>query len=306
MERLIRQRLASNEELTSLLAKMMKTQGEVPAIFYQKAPADSDSPEMLYPQIILTTDKYFDAQKGVAGQLVVDIITAQLEEVSPPEPMEKLVRHTLEGVFFKPTIGEIFSLKWKTTEIFTEPASEKLPLILGATVTFDIFEWPSAETSTPDPIEALHNFAAHFDPNLMIIGVTEFEEFFEPSREHPAIYFDIERGKMTDQTAAAVFMDVWINIHVFAPTIKARREWLTAIRDAICLVKGIWLSDESPMRLQESEFDWTRSEVEGQIQMKFAYGILRKDPYAHTLMKVDFTTDNDIKRRKQSWQIKRF
>lgn len=290
MERVIKRRLEANEELTALLAKMMTTQGEVPAIFYQKAPADTDSPEMLYPQIILTTDKYFDAQKGVAGQLIVDIITTQT--LTPPEPIERLVRHTLEGVFFRGE--EIFSLKWKTTEIFSEPASEKLPLIFGATLTFDLYEWPSAETSTPDPIEALNFFASKFDENLMIIGASEFEEFFEPSRERPAIYFDIERGKMTDQTAAAVFMDVWINIHVFAPTIKARREWLTAIRDAIVLAKGIWLSDDSPMRLQESEFDWTRSEIEGQIQMKFAYGILRKPEYAHTLVNRELNFDNKI------------
>lgn len=290
MERLIRQRLASNEELTSLLAKIITSEGEVPAIFYQKAPADSDSPEMLYPQIILTTDKYFDAQKGVAGQLIVDIITAQT--LTPPEPIERLVRNSLEGVFFRGE--EIFSLKWKTTEIFSEPAAEKLLTIYGATMTFDLYEYPNAETMTPDPVEALTFWAGQFDDDLMIIGATEFEEFFEPSREHPAIYFDIERIRMTSQTPAAIFWDVWINLHVFAPTLKAKREWLTAFHEALVMEKGIILSDESPMRLQDSEYDWTRSEIEGQIQLRYNFGTLRKQPYAHTLMNRELNFDNKI------------
>ena len=284
MNELIRRRLTSNEALTGLLAKVFTSYGEEPAIFYQRSPADTDTPESLYPQIILTADKYSDAQKGVAGQLIVDIITAQLEEVSPPEPIERLVRQSLENVFFRGE--EIFSIKWKTTEIFSEPASEKLPLIYGATMTFDLYEWPSAETSTPDPIEALNFWASATIPDLMVIGATEFEEFFEPTRERPAVYFDIERQRLTDLKTTAVFLDVWINIHIFAPTIRARREWLTAIHEELLLIKGVWLSDDSPMRLIDSEYDWTRTETEGQIQMKFNYGIMRKRPYAHTVTEI--------------------
>lgn len=276
------------------MAKVFTAYGEEPAIFYQRSPADTDTPESLYPQIILTADKYSDAQKGVAGQLIVDIITAQLEEISPPEPIERLVRQSLENVFFRGE--EIFSLKWKTTEIFSEPASEKLPLIYGATMTFDLYEYPSAETSTPDPIEALNFWANVFDPNLMVIGATEFEEFFEPTRERPAVYFDIERQRLTELKTAAVFLDVWINIHVFAPTIRARREWLTAIHEELLLIKGVWLSDDSPMRLIDSEYDWTRTEVEGQIQMKFNYGINRKPKFAHTV--------TEIKQDNISWRSK--
>ncbi len=287
MESLIRRRLTTNEELTSLLAAFT---GE-PAVFYQKPPADFDSPETLYPQIILSTDKYSDTQKGLAGQLTVDIITTQ--NLTPPEPIEKLIRETLEGVFFKGE--EIFSLKWKTTEIFTEPASEKMPLIFGATLTFDVYEYPSAETSTPDPIEALNFWAGCFDENLMIIGVSEFEEFFIPSREHPAIYFDVAKVKLTEQKTAAVFLDVTINIHVFAPTLRAKREWLTAIHEQLLLQGAIWLSDDSPMRLLDSEYDWSRSEVEGQIQMRFNYGILRKKPYAPTLMERNISFGKEIR-----------
>lgn len=288
MESLIRKRLATNDELTSLLAKVMTQYGEEPAIFYQRSPADQDTPESMYPQIVLTTDKYSDAQKGVAGQLIVDVITTQHKPRA--DEIERIVRRTLEGVFFRGE--EIFSLKWKTTEIFSEPAAEKMPLVYGATVTFDIYEYPSAETSTPDPIEALNFWAKVFSKDLMIIGVTEFEEFYEPTREKPAVYFDIDQIRMTELKTAGVMLDVWINIHVFAPTIRAKREWLTAIHEELLLIKGVWLSDNSPARLIDSEYDWSRSEVEGQIQMKFNYGIMRKPKYAHSVMEVHLPTRN--------------
>lgn len=289
MDDAIRRRLTLNGELTTLLAKI----GAEPAIFYQRAADDTDLPEQMYPQIIFSIDKYSDTQKGLAGVLTVDVITTQM--TSPPEPLERLIRSTLEGVFFRPTIGEIFSLKWQRTDIFTEPASERMPLIIGATLTFDIYEYPSVETSAPDPIEALNYWASTFDKNLMVIGVTEFEEFFEPSREKPAIYFDIQKINNIVQKSEAVFVDVTINMHVFAPTVKARREWLTAIHNALLLRGYVWLSDDSPMRLIDSDYNWATSEVEGQIKMTYNYGLLRKSEYAHTLMERDISFAKELR-----------
>lgn len=289
MESLIRRRLVSNEELVSLLAKF-ETE---PAIFYQKAPDDTDTQERFYPHVILTTDKYSDAQKGVAGILTVDVITSQM--TTPPEPLEKLIRESLEGVFFRGE--EIFSLKWQRTDVFTEPASERLPLVFGATLTFEIYEYPQVETSTPDPIEGMNFWASCFDENLMIIGETEFEEFYVPTREKPAIYFDVATMKMTELKSEAAFLDVVINVHLFAPTVKARREWLAMIHQELLLVKGIILADESPMRLQSSEYNWAASETDGQIKLKYNYGIMRRERYAHTVSKVIL--------EEEKWQTKR-
>lgn len=289
MDNAIRRRLTLNGELTTLLAKYDAES----AIFYQKAPDDTDFPESLYPQVIFSIDKYSDAQKGLAGLLTVDVITTQM--TSPTEPLERLIRSTLEGVFFRPTIGEIFSLKWQRTDIFTEPASERMPLIIGATLTFDIYEYPSVETSAPDPIEALNHWATTFDDELMVIGVTEFEEFFEPSREKPAIYFDVQKISLVEQQTAAIYLNAVINIHVFAPTVKARREWLMAIYENLLFRGYVWLSDNSPMRLLESEYNWAASEVEGQIKMTYSYGLLRKSEYAHTLINRNVTFSKETR-----------
>lgn len=285
MESSIRRRLISNENLCALLTKF----GDETAIFYQKAPADTDS-ETLYPHVVFTVDKYADATRGTAGLLNVDIITSQL--TTPPEEIECLIRETLEGVFFRPQIGEIFSLKWQRTDVFTEPASERTPFIIGATMTFEIYEWVSAETSDPDPIQGLNVWASMLD-DLAIIGATEFEEIYEPTRELPALYFDVQKTKLVEQTNSAVWLDVTITLHVFAPDVRSRREWLTALNQRLLLAGAIILADDSPMRLLESEYLTAASEVQGQIRYVFRYALQRKIPYAHTLMNrgVDFSKE---------------
>ena len=287
METTIRRRLASDGELCGMLAKFFSE----PAIYYQKAPADTDTVGGMYPHLILTVDKFYDAQKGVAGALTVEIVCSQ--DKTAPEEIERLVRKRLEGVFFKPDDGEIFSLKWQRTDVFSEPASERTPLIIGAVATFDLYEWPLAETSTPDPVQALNIWAQRFD--VAIIGVTEFDEVFEPTHERPAVYFDVQRTRLTDQKSTAVFCDVTVNMHVFAPNVRSRREWLASLNQDMLLCGTIPMDDLSPMRLQEAEYLWAASEVDGQIQYRFSYGILRPANYAHPISFRNESHDSKVK-----------
>ena len=66
-------------------------------------------------------------------------------------------------------MGEIVSLKWQRTDVFTEPASERTPFIIGATMVFEIYEWPCTETSDPDPVQALNEWAGLLD-DLGVVG----------------------------------------------------------------------------------------------------------------------------------------
>ena len=102
MERLIKRRLAEDEELISQLASY----GNGPAIFYGKAASDTDSWQN-YPYIVLMADKFSDAQHGIAGMLTVDIICSSM--APQPADIEPLVRKLLEGVFFRGE--EIFLLQ---------------------------------------------------------------------------------------------------------------------------------------------------------------------------------------------------
>ncbi|MBQ3434087.1 MAG: hypothetical protein IJG24_03465 [Selenomonadaceae bacterium] len=275
MERIIRRRLAGDSEFCGLLA----TFDTEPAIYYGKSPADMDAPESFYPQVILSADKFSDAQHGVAGLLTVDIICTAM--TLSPEEIEPHVRRLLEGVFFRGE--EVFILKWQRTDVFQEQNAERTPLIAGATMTFEIYELPSGLTAAPDPIQALQRWLAHWDENVIVIGLTDFGECFEPSREHPALWVSQSNLGMARQMNVQVFVTAEINLHVFAPGVQTRREWLTALYHALVFVKAIELDDHSPMRLQTCEFDFAANEIQGQLKTTWEYGLLRRVNYEHPL-----------------------
>ena len=287
MEQLIKRRLAEDAELVSQLASF----GMKPAIFYGKAPADVDSWEISYPYIILTADKFSDAQHGVAGLLTVDIICSSMS--TKPEDIEPLVRLLLEGVFFKGE--EVFILQWQKSELFQEQNAEKLALIIGMTMTFEIRELPNGITATPDPIQALQLWAQHWEENLVVIGLTDFGEIFIPSRERPALWISQTNLNLVRQLSVTAFVEADINFHVFAPGVKVRREWLIALYYAIVFAKAIQLDDGSPMRLQSCEFNFSANEIQGQLRTTWEFGILERHRYAHPLKKLETTHDGKIK-----------
>lgn len=263
MERLIRKRLKQNRELSKILAGF---DGE-PAIFYAKAPDDVDK-EFSYPQIILSTERFSDTIHGVAGLLNVEIICTNA--TLTPEPIERLVRQSLEGVLFRG--HEIFLLKWSKSEVFTEPASERMPLIIGLETTFEIRELPSAETSSPDAIQALNDWAKE----VFVVGRSEFEDFFIPSRECPAVWFETEMTRMKGQQAAVVWLEESVRGHVFAPGVRARREWLAFLSRELMTLKAVPLRDGTPLRVTGVEVDYTAEEASGQLKITCEFGALRK------------------------------
>lgn len=285
MEAIIRRRLTSNEELCNLLAAFKQE----PAIFYARA-VDDMAGEQFYPQIILTAEKYNDAAHGLSGLLTVEIICSQ--EFSPT-PIERLVKKNLEGVLFK--AAEVFVLRWQKSEPFAEPAAERTPLIVGSLMTFEIYELPSGVTSTPDPIQALQIWAERWD-DVVVVGLTDFGEIYEPTRERPAVWFSAESYKLNRQVNVTRFMDADINAHIFAPNVQSRREWLVALQTSIMFEKAIPLGDGSPMRLQTSDLNFTASEIQGQLRMSFEYGILERHQYAHPLNQIETRHAGKIKR----------
>ena len=287
MESIIRRRLVTDAELCANLAHLR----EEPAIFYQKAPSDADSPESLYPYIVLTVDRFSDPQKGVAGLLSAEIVCT--ETTNPPEELEKFVRARLEGVFLRPEQGEIFSLKWQRTDVFSEPSSERTPLIIGVTMTFELYEWPLAETSEPDPIHALNEWASRFE--VAVIGVTEFSEFFEPTHDQPAIYFDTQRVRLAQEKSTTTWLDATINLHVFAPDVRSRRQWLAILNQNLIMERIIDTADGARLMLQDAEYLWSANEVQGQIQYKFRYAINREVPYAHPLVDRNITFSDKLR-----------
>lgn len=287
METLIRQRLSTSE----FAGKLSIFNGE-PAIFCHKAP--DDSTELSYPHAIFTVDKFSDAIHGVAGLLTVEIFCTQ--ETIRPELPEILLRRSLEGVFFKPVDGEIFALKWQKTDLFREPASERLPLIIGVVTTFEVREFPSAEVASPDPIQALNLWAARWEPNLIVLGLTETAEIFEPTFERPVVYFDAQRTRMTTLNHTSAGLETVANAHVFCSGIANRRRWTMALLCGLICMRAIFLADGAPMRLTACEQNFAADEIQGQLTLTLEYGLLRPLPYAHPLVSKVTDFDGKLKR----------
>ena len=275
MNALIRRRLCD-----SVFGDLLATFNGAPAIFYQKVPDDAAFDDV-YPHAVFTVDKFSDAVHGVAGFLTVDIICRQA--APSPETLEKLLRRTLEGVFFAPVDGEIFALKWQKTDIFQEPASERMPLIVGATVTFEVREFPSAVTADPDPIHALNLWATDWEPQLTVITASQTPEIFTPTLDAPAVYFDLQRTRMLSQTHTSTTLESTVNAHVFCEGVTHRRTWITALLHGLLCTWAIFGHDGAPMRLTACELNAAADEIQGQLTVTLEYVMLRPRPYAHTL-----------------------
>ena len=278
MNALIRRQLSA-----SAFGDLLATFNGEPAIFCQKAPDDSAFDDV-FPHAIFSIDKFSDAVHGVAGLLTVDIICSQ--QNPSPETLEKLCRRALEGVFFAPDDGEIFALKWQKTDIFQEPASERMPLVVGATLTFEVREFPSMETADPDPIHALNLWATDWEPRIIAIAsfaASGTPEIFEPCWEMPAVYFDLQRTQMLSQTHTSTTLQSTVNAHVFCKGVAHRRTWITSMLYGLLNTRAIFALDGSPMRLTACEFNAAADEIQGQLALTLEYTLLKPRPYAHTL-----------------------
>lgn len=290
MENLIRKRLVETPELVEILAKF----GEEPAIFYQKSPEDIQwQKQIQYPKIIFAIDKFSNAERGTYGALTFEIVCS--ETSTSPEEVEILIRRSLEGIFFTPQIGETFSAKWRDTSLMQEQISDKENLIFGALVNFDIYEYPAIKTSDPDPIAALNDYALNWYENFFVIGESELPPFLEPTRERPAIYFSRKNFRSNRQRNSDVQIDGTIQVHLFAPTLKDRIEWLTEFFYSLLLDGEVTLLDDSPMFVLELRQDFSADEIRGQISIDVTFGILRKPEYAHVLLDANFSTSSEGK-----------
>ena len=285
MENLIRKRLVENEELVKILAKF----GEEPAIFYQKSPEDIQwQKQNQYPRVIFAIDKFANAERETYGALTFEIVCS--ETSASPEEVEILIRGALEGIFFTPTSGETFSAKWRDTSLIQEQASDKENLIFGALVNFEIYEYPAIKTSDPDPIAALNEYALNWYEKFFVIGESELPSFLEPTRERPAIYFSRKNFRSEKQKNSAVGIDGTIQVHLFAPTLKDRIEWLTEFFYSILLDGEVTLLDGSPMFITDLRQDFSADEIRGQISIDVNFGVLRKPDYAHILIGTNFSS----------------
>lgn len=281
VEKLVRKRLADDEQIRSLLT----VYAGKPAIFYQTAPDDKAGgwKQLEYPHLIFTADTFADAERDKRKTLSIDIVCASTGIM--PEEIEPYIISALSGVFFTPDNGITFSAKWRDTQAFKEQASERAPLLIGLTLNFDIYEYPLLETTDPDPIIAMCRYATEWDIHVTVIGYSELSEIYEPTQDQPAIWFSKGSTDIDRQTNTVVWLNTEIIAHLFAPTLPDRLAWLNQFSQSLALAGEIIMLDSSPMFIQRLHGDTAGDEISGQVTINAQYGLLRRPKYAHTMKK---------------------
>ena len=282
---LIRQKLLTNNQIAIRLA----VYGEKPAIFFQSVPDDNAelwTSIAQYPRIVLSMDMFSNAERNTMGVLSVDIICT--EAGLPPEEIEPYVRQALEGVFFTPKGDTTFSPKWRNTQVFREGSVTDKSFNIGMTLNFDIYEFPLLETSDPDPIAAINLYAQNWDKELVVIGKAELPKIFEPTRHSPVAYFRRVSMNIEKQTNTVVWLTGDLVMHLFAPTLRDRSEWLEQFSQSLSIDGEVTMLDDSPMFIRNVKGNSKADEVTGQLTISVRYGLLRKPNYAHTMMRANW------------------
>lgn len=280
LEDLIYSRLTGTE---ALAAKLAKWDGE-PAVFYQTTPGDTAEGwggKSQYPRIDYIVDMQSNPERHAEGKLTVNIWCS--ENVEPPENLEPEVRTALRDIFLQPDGTPPFSLSWASSDAFQAQRSDEA-LVNGITVLFDLFAFPSHETTDPDPVLAINEYVKNWAPGALVIGRDTLAPFNTATEQKPIFYFRILSLSLYRETNTVAWMNGVLIGHIFAPE-AVQIEWLKALVDTLALDGEVIMLDKSPMFLTNIEADSSASALAaGQLQLSVRFGLLRRKPYAHPLM----------------------
>jgi hypothetical protein len=290
LEELIRKRFLDSEKLTEHLAAFCG----LPAVFSPEAPEQNQEGwggKTQYPQIVYNFDLQANEERHSAGTLEVDLLCQNTTEVAP-EDIEPKVRACLRDVILKPEGGTPYCFAWARTDNFTvdenKGNAKSASMTIGCEIRFDILEYPSQETTDPDPIVAMNKYLKGMYPECIVMGYDNMEEITEATTERPVIYSRLVAVDKAEETNTVAWMDGRIAVHILCPDSGVRLKMASAITNALSLDGEVIMLDYSPMfvkRLQANhKSDYLK---EGQISLTGHYGLLRYKAKQPTMKKVN-------------------
>lgn len=109
-------------------------------------------------------------EQNSAGSLSVSILCQNTADIFP-EDIAPIVKGCLRDVILLPEGGTPYCFTWARTDAFTmgEDAG-KAGVVIGCEVRFDILEYPSMETSDPDPVMAVDKYIKELYPECLVMG----------------------------------------------------------------------------------------------------------------------------------------
>lgn len=281
LEELIHKRFSGSEDLVKHLALF----NGAPAVFSQEPPDGNQEGwggNTQYPQVVYNFDLQANEERHSAGTLSVSLLCQNTAEIMP-EAIEPLVRDCLRDVILKPTGGAPYCFAWARTDAFTLD-EKKGNLTIGSEVRFDILEYPSQETSDPDPIMAINKYIKGIYPECLIMGYDKMEEITEATAERPVIYCRLLSADKAKETNTVAWMDGRIAVHILCPDSGIRLKMAAAIANSISLDGEIIMLDYSPMFIKRLQANYKSDYLkDGQIFVTGHYGLLRYRAKPHSL-----------------------
>jgi len=277
IEQAVYQHLLKRTELTSRLTAYAGK----PAIFYQKAPPDTDplwNPGGQYGRVVFAIDEEGDPARSVGGRLFVDVFC------EAPETLEKLVRASLHGYFFTQN-NCTTAAQWEDSRYFT-PTDD--PQISGVTLTFSLLAFPLLTTKNPDVITRLNDWTAQTFPKIAVIGRSDLSEAWKPDAEKAAVYWRVKSVALAGWIPDA-YQTIWrsatVKGHIFAENIHAAGVVAQEIVQALYRARRLMKPRESQIMVERNNTIDVGADAlrEGQITIEATYGQIVLPPQAPPL-----------------------
>lgn len=286
LEDLIYNRLIERTELTDKLARFE----DVPAVFYQSSPGDTESGwknKVQYPRIDFIVDLQANTERQTSGLMSLNIWSN--ESGMQPEEVEPEVQKALRDIFMQPEGTAPYCLRWARSDNFElKNSTTKGSHVIGITVLFDVLAFPNQETTDPDPVMAMNQFIREWEPEAVIIGADPLTNYFMARENRPAFHFRLSTLGLERETNTVAWMAGTIAGHVFAPTAEARLQWLKYLIDTLAIKGEVAMMDTSPMFIRSIKADSAADYMTtGQLQLNVRFGILRRSIYVHALLKTN-------------------
>ena len=268
---LIYNRLAQDEELSSLLAVF----GDKPAVFADEVPSDQDNSwegKIQYPRICYKVDIKADKERRTAGEMHVAIHTTKENLVI--EQIETAIRRSLKDVLMKPSDQAPFCVSWSKSDAFILEGMG----ILGKDIIFDILEYPSQQTTDPDPVIALALMLKELFPDSIVLNVDRVDNYTDPA-DKPVFYVKLQSLAKTNGHCehSIAWFQAKMSVHILYPVQEDRLRMSAAINQKLRIDEEVIMLDMSPMTVEQLTMnnmaDYLR---EGQIAVTGKYGCLRR------------------------------
>lgn len=268
---LIYHRLATDAELPKLLAAF----ADNPAIFADEAPADQDEGwggKVQYPRICYKIDIKTDNERKTSGEMHVAIHTTK--ENLAIEQIEYAVRRSLKDVVMKPSEQAPFCVSWARSDAFILEGMG----IIGKDITFEILEYPSQQTTDPDPVIAMALMVKELFPGAIVLNADRVGDYIDPA-EKPVFYVKLQN--LTKTRGHCEHSIAWflarMSLHILCPVQEDRLKMSAAVNQKLRIDEEIIMLDQSPMTIEQLTLnnmaDYLR---EGQITVTGKYGCLRR------------------------------